>query len=541
MLMEWVLVLVQGVLSMFLVMIGMATALHFSSCHRRMVLYGLPMATAIGATGIMVWMMFQRVGYDYELEWIEGGILQQVVRIIEGHAPYGKPGMAYVPALYAPLYYYFSAGMTYLLGIGLPALRAVSVMASAITACVIALSVWQLTKSRWATCLGFLAYSVMYQFTLTWFDVARVDNLWTMWLALTVLLLLRKPLQGNYGVVLAAACFSLAVFTKQASLFVSPFLFLAVWSWSGFRSACVFTAVTVVIVATLTLLMQWHSDGTFFYFTMQMAPHHGMKKGFLGPFLLWYIAGNLLFILIFSALFIKEVSVDIRVRLGWLALLLGFGGMSTISRMYPGGENNVLMPLLMLLTIMSVSYFALMVERHTHSHYQCVGLLSVFLAVNFYHGWVRGAADYRIPTRRPGGDDDIGDALVKKISQVPGRVCVTMHGYLGYMAGKGFCSHRLLLQDVMMAGDSEMVMPIQKEAREKLMSGYYQVIVIDQFAEINGLGVDIKDIPYTMTLLENSPDYPQYEFFPIVGGSKPMYWLEYNGVGFLDNSKRVTQ
>ncbi len=522
--------------------IALGVALYYLPRHRRVVLYALPIAAAAGATSIVVWMMFQRVGYAYELEWIEGGILQQVVRILEGHAPYAKPSLEYVPALYAPLYYYLSAAMTFIVGVGLPALRTVSVLASALTGIAMAFSVWQLTKSCWAALLGFLAYSVMYQFAFFWFDVARVDSVWTMWLAFTVALLLRYQMAQSMRVLcLAAACFGLATLSKQASVFVAPFLFLAVWSWSGLRSACVFAALTAVIVVALAMLLQWHSEGWFFYFTLQMAPHHGLKQDFLGQFLLSDIVGNVLFIAGFSVLFIKAVSIDAKVRLGWLALLMGFGGMAFVSRMYPGGESNVLMPFYMLLTVMSVSYFALMVQRYTQSHYGWIGLVSVLLAFNFYHGWVKEAAEYRVPTRREGGDDAIGDALVKKISQVPGRVCVTMHGYLGYMAGKGFCSHRFFMEDVIMAGDSELVEPLQAEAREKIMSGYYQVIIIDYHAEINSLGINIKDIPYTMTLLENSPDYPQHEFYPIVSGSKPMYWLEYNGVGFVDNSQRITQ
>ncbi len=519
---------------------GMEVALFFLPRYRRAILYSLPMAAAMSAAVIVVWMMFQRVGFAYELEWIEGGILQQVVRILDGHAPYAKPGFEYVPALYAPLYYYLSAAMTFVLGVGLPALRAVSVLASALTGVAIALSVWQVTKSGLAALLGFLAYCAMYKFSLYWFDVARVDNVWTMWLAFTVALLLRYQMIISMRVLfLAAICFALAVMSKQASFFLAPFLFLVIWLWSGLRFAWVFAVMAAVVVLVLSAFFQWHSDGWFFYFTMQMAPHHGLKKDFLWIFLLGDVIANVLFVAAFSLLFIKVVSGDARVRSGWLVLLSGFGAMAFVSRKYPGGESNVLMPFFMLLIIMAVSYFSLMVERYRYSRNRLLSFLSVLLAFNFYHGWVVGAAEYHVPARRAGGDDAVGDALVKKISQVPGRVCVTMHGYLGYLAGKGFCSHRLLLQDVMMAGNSELIDSIRAEAREKIMAGYYDVIVIDEFAEINSLGVDIKEIPYTMTLLENSTEYPQYEFYPIVSGTKPMYWLEYNGIGFVDNSKRI--
>jgi hypothetical protein len=525
---------------LFFAAIYTIAGLYFFPRHKLVILYSLPIFTAAIAMGIMVWMMFQRVDYNYELEWVEGGVFQQVVRILEGHAPYSKPSFEYVPALYAPLYYYVSAGFSLVLGKGLPALRAVSVLATLVTSIVIALSVLHLTKSRLAAFLGFLAYSTMYLHTLCWFDVGRVDSLWTMWLSITVIFLLyQQPRYDISMLIISAVSFVLAIFTKQISLFSAPFLFMTIWLWSGLYKASIFMALVAIAVIGIGALFQQHSGGWFYFFTLELAPAHGMKEGMLSHFFWVDIVGKIPVVAVFSLLFVRIINSSARVRMGWLSLTSAFVGMSLLSRMYTGGESNVLMPLYMLLTIMSVSYFEVVVKKYQDSRIILLGVLSVLLAVNFQSGWVAEPAEYHVPNRRPGGDDAIGDALVKKISQVSGRVCITMHGYLAYLAGKEFCSHRLLVQDVLMGNDNELAESLRTDARKKIMEGYYQVIIIDDYVDIQGFGINIQDIPYSMKLLENDTDYPQYEFYPIVSGTKPRFWLEYNGKGFVDETAKA--
>ncbi|HNL92174.1 MAG TPA: hypothetical protein PKH01_04670 [Pseudomonadales bacterium] len=81
----------------------------------------------------LVQVIAQRAAYPFELEWMEGGVLQQVLRVVQHQPLYGEPSLDFVPALYMPLYYYFSAISMAFLGENLFALRAVSVAALAVT------------------------------------------------------------------------------------------------------------------------------------------------------------------------------------------------------------------------------------------------------------------------------------------------------------------------------------------------------------------------------------------------------------------------
>ena len=82
---------------------------------------------------IYLWMVFYRIRYPFDLEWIEGGMVNQVQRLLHGQSMYVAPGIDFVPFLYPPVYFYFSALPALLFGIGLFPLRLVSFLASLVS------------------------------------------------------------------------------------------------------------------------------------------------------------------------------------------------------------------------------------------------------------------------------------------------------------------------------------------------------------------------------------------------------------------------
>src|SRR5262245_13820879 len=63
-----------------------------------------------------------RVGYPYDLEWMEGGMLHHALRFQAGEGIYTEPSIEFIPYLYTPLYPALLAtfgsvfGLTYTLG-----------------------------------------------------------------------------------------------------------------------------------------------------------------------------------------------------------------------------------------------------------------------------------------------------------------------------------------------------------------------------------------------------------------------------------------
>ncbi|MBL8716184.1 MAG: hypothetical protein JNL79_09325, partial [Myxococcales bacterium] len=58
---------------------------------------------------LYVFVALRRLVYPFDLEWMEGGMVDQVRWILAGHKLYVKPSIDFVPFIYNPLYFYVSA------------------------------------------------------------------------------------------------------------------------------------------------------------------------------------------------------------------------------------------------------------------------------------------------------------------------------------------------------------------------------------------------------------------------------------------------
>ena len=50
-----------------------------------------------------------RLRYPYELEWIEGGMVNHVEQVRSGHSLYAAPSLTFTADIYTPLYFIVSA------------------------------------------------------------------------------------------------------------------------------------------------------------------------------------------------------------------------------------------------------------------------------------------------------------------------------------------------------------------------------------------------------------------------------------------------
>ena len=98
-----------------------------------------------------------RLQYPFELEWMEGGSVDHVRRILSGRSIYIQPKLEFVPFIYTPLYYYLAAFISIILGIGFFPLRLVSLFFSITIFLIIFKIVYRETENPIA---GFLASSL---------------------------------------------------------------------------------------------------------------------------------------------------------------------------------------------------------------------------------------------------------------------------------------------------------------------------------------------------------------------------------------------
>lgn len=491
----------------------------------------LPLLPAIYLFGQCLYVISSRIFYPYELEWIEGGILQSVVRILDGLPLYAAPSMDYVPSLYAPLYFYVSALATTLFGVGLPALRLTSFFFALLSAVFVSSAVWQLSRSRLAMLLTLFSWGAMYRFSGGWYEVARVDSLWSFFIiaAVTALVFFRKK-GWEYCLWLAMFCLCLAVFTKQATLMLLPFFILAVWSWAGFSLAVRFGLVLALLIGVLAAYMQWLTDGWFYFYTMEMGREHNFNPGIPMNFLHGDIFLSMPVFVLLSSGFALLCQSSRRDVFAWVSLFSGFMIMSLLSRWYSGGYFNVLIPLHQLFLIMGISGFAICMAKMNAVatgvwRYAVMLLLSLLLMLNIAIGWFNPSS--QIPTA---ADRHCGDAIVKRLSAVQGQVCISKHGYLAYLAGKSFCAHEAFAVDLFNGSNAVLAKQLVDETYQRIDTGYYQVLLLDNQAQFAGYGANFDTLRYTATNL----DCPADSFYPLIRGQRPLHWLEYNGSGMVD-------
>lgn len=490
----------------------------------------LPMLAGLLVFFSCHYIMLGRIAYPYQLEWIEGGNLQVVARILSGLPVYDMPDMEYVAPLYSPVYYYLSALVALITSPGIPALRLVSYIAALVTSGLAARSVWLITRSYLASILALLCWAVFFRFSNQWYDLGRVDSLWTCFLAATVYCLIGFRFAGNPLLLpMSALFFALAVFTKQTSLVLAPFLFMAALSWFGFRAAARTAMTCLLLLLLLGLLFQWHSEGMFFFYTMQMVQGHRFNPGLPVNFLY----GDLFFatpvFLLLAIYFLLRYYPARRDFYAWFFLFAGFMLAGMLGRWYSGGFVNALMPLHHLWLVMGVSgyYFLVSSVFSAFSVFRCLllGALTLLFLLNIAWGFV--FPEGQIPTA---ADRDCGDRLVARLKAVEGNVCLPRNGYLGYLAGKSFCAHEAFVVDVMNSGNADVASELVEGVRQQILSGHYSVLVLDTQAQFFGYGLSFEQLPYTATDL----DCPADSFYPIIAGQKPLHWLQYNGTGMVD-------
>ena len=108
------------------------------------------LAVALAFVACYLAIAFARFGYPYQLEWLEGGVLQHVARVLHGQSLYGPPSLRFTPYIYTPLYYVVGAGASRVLGLHLSTLRLVSIAASLVSLGAVYRLVWLESRNRWA-------------------------------------------------------------------------------------------------------------------------------------------------------------------------------------------------------------------------------------------------------------------------------------------------------------------------------------------------------------------------------------------------------
>lgn len=436
---------------------------------------------AAGQIALVLLIAVARLDYPYELEWMEGGVLEHVARLRAGEPIYVEPGFRFVPFIYPPLYYYVCVLLSPVMPPGFFGPRLVSLAASVGCMALVFLFVRRETGGRLAGLCAAALYAATFEITGGWFDLARVDSLFPLFV-LGGALLIRFGRRGR-SAALAGVLFAGAFFVKQSAIvFVAPLLLFCLIYQPRRLPAVLATGVVPCLL--LCAYFHWASDGWFSYYVFALPRQHALEPsawlGFWLEDLLRHVPLALGMIVLLAAA---------RLR-GWrqrpaaafyAALALGGLGLSWLSRLHTGGEVNVLMPAFAAIAILfglALAELPKVVEdmketsRVAKARLRAMLPLAVvcqllLLAFNPF-AWL------------PGGENrETNDKLVAWIRGFRGDVIVPTAPYLAARAGKPTTAHLMALMDVLRAtGSPEIKAALTADIRRRLRDPRYEAILL---------------------------------------------------------------
>ncbi|MBN1433326.1 glycosyltransferase family 39 protein [Candidatus Fermentibacterales bacterium] len=476
-------------------------------------------AAGILAMVVLAVVAIARIGYPFDLEWMEGSVVDHVARVADGRPLYVEPGIGFVPLIYTPLYYYLSAVPYSLLGGGYAPLRALSLACSFLSILLVGLIAGRVS----GRIAGFLAagfFAASYGLSGTWFDLARVDALFLALLLLSVSLFQRGTARGSgallglSGAALAASCLA-----KQSGLLTSVVLVAAcaLWpglSWKRHRAVMAGTFLTVLLVPAA--LLQSSSGGWFSYYVLELPSRHELILHYLAHG--FWIEDLLLRapLLLVSALLVSAATLwsrpgaDRARRVLMLAVLWSMVACSWMSRAKSGGYLNVLMPGHAALAVLGAAgLVSVRRSRRLAGRGRQAALGALALAQVVYMVFALGSPLSRIPDRT---DLLEGQRLLALISGFEGEVLVPYHSHYPVMAGKSSLAHDMAICDVIRAGESEGRDLLLQDMAAAFESGRFDAIILDDEWFLGDLMEHAYERVDT-TLFEGSPE----AFWPVTG------------------------
>lgn len=459
---------------------------------------------------LYVALALMRCVHPFELEWQEGGVLQQIERVLHGERLYAPPSLEYMAFPYTPLFTWLGALCTRIVGPGFLAPRLVSILASFLCLLLIYRFAARHGGSALAGWFAVGLYAASYRFCGAWFDVARVDSLF---LALVLCALeVLELVPGLRGALLGGLLFFVAFLAKQTALVPAACAWLA-FAGRDRRAALVFALALGLPLALCLWFGDAHSEGWFRWYVFDLLRGHPLDPQRISGFwlemlaVLSPVAGLVVLARFRGAQAAKTPPAAAAIHgLGLAGLVLA----AWLSRAHVGGYDNTLMPACAAAALVFGPALARTLEARG-----LVALGAGVLALGQF--WL---LRYDPRAQLPTEDDRVaGEALVERLRAVEGQVWIPDHGYLAERAGKRALAHGMTLIDLLQSSDHARAQLVADELARALAEKRFAVVVLDQDWS--------NDLPALAQGYERSelPYVDARTFVPVTGdGRRPIHW-----------------
>jgi 4-amino-4-deoxy-L-arabinose transferase-like glycosyltransferase len=393
---------------------------------------------------IVLFIVFSRINYHYDLEWMEGASLIQVYRIYTGQSLYIRPSLEYIPMIYPPLYFYLAAVLISITGISFLPLRIISFASTIGCLIVIYYAVKDKTNSAFIGLVAAGSFVATFKLGGAWFDIARVDMLF-IFLCIAAVYFLGKQTTKNS--IIAGILISLAFLTKQTALPI--FVILAGSTLLVFRKQTLPFIGSFVIPTLITYFyLNSLTKGWYQYYILTLLASHQIKwSSTLAVLQSGFELEALIILLGFAPLFcgIRQIIKD-KLHQYYYFTIIGIIATSILARINRGAYDNALVPAYAGLSII----FGLGINwLVTHYEYKRISknifLSALWLAISIQFICLIYNPIQQIPTQ---ADRKAGDALVSELHNASGDVLIPYHNYLALFAGKKVNFHMVTFDEI---------------------------------------------------------------------------------------------
>lgn len=476
----------------------------------------------LGFVGAVIGVALSRITYPLPLEWMEGGMVLHVRRVLTEQPVYVAPNTTFTPFLYPPLYYYVSAAVASVLGLGFLPLRLVSLGAT--LGCLVVIG--QLVRSETDAVLPALIaiglFAASYPLVDTWFDLARVDMLFLL-LALLALSLTRMGQRPKMGVV-AGVIMTLAVLTKQSApiIFVPLALYTVVYKR---RFGMAFIATTLGLSSASMALLTLSTDGWLLYYLIKLPLKHQTMRTRLLTFWTQDLLSPFLLVVAFAlgAVVLAYRDGDSETSHFYTLALIGFLGASWQARLHKGGWPNTLIPAYTMLAIgcgLGVDIGLARVTRFIHridvpALSPSLGRLLFLVLVLFQFI----SLAYVPMAHVPSADDRArAEQTIDTFESMEKPLFLPVYPYVAVKTGHGPTAHTVALIDILQAPPHAEQQTLRENLSHSLTSHCQQALLASPFLLQQAQGTNdyqpMQSLNVIPAPIAGAPNRPTHMFAP---------------------------
>jgi hypothetical protein len=432
--------------------------------------------TAVVAGGYLllyVVIALWRLNHPFELNWMEGAMVDHVRRIVDGEQLYVAPTLTFVPFIYPPAFYYVSAAVAQVTGVDFVALRLVSIVSSLGVFVLVYAFVARETGDRLAALAASGMFAATYSLGGTYLDVGRVDSFFLV-LLLGAMYLLRFH-ASLVAHVVSALLVALAFHTKQSAVVMAAPVLL----WAVFRDprrGAIAAVLAGVATYGAALAIDAAHDGWYRYYVFDIPSGIQLflprlvdfwRVDVLPPLAISWAVG-LLYLLL---------PGPRRSRGFYLAMTAGLVAGAWIPRANLGGNDNVLIPAFLASSVLFGLGLHACRSRLASAPASTRRPAEIWLATVCLLQFVTLSYNprHRLPTR---ADAEAGEQLVRRLSAVEGDVWLPYHGAIASLSGKRPYAHWMAITQILEREDDPLRDVLRREIDAAIGTRRFGLIVM---------------------------------------------------------------